>query len=171
VSPFLAETFAEVVACDISSSHIALARARLAEARAGNVAVQLVTAQDFGITGGFDLWFSRLVLQHNPPPVMAMVLRRALGLLNPGGIAHFQVPTYARNYRFSVADYMDGLEAADGNIEMHVLPQHVIFDLAAQSGCEPLEVWQDASVDNNPAWISSVVALRKRGTLRRLKPL
>jgi SAM-dependent methyltransferase len=171
VTPFLAESFAEVVACDVSSSHIALARTRLAETDAGNVVVQLATAQDFGMTGGFDLWFSRLVLQHNPPPVMAMVLRRALGLLNPGGIAHFQVPTYARNYRFNVADYMAGLEAADGNIEMHVLPQQVIFEIAAQCGCEALEVWQDASAGNSQAWVSSVVTLRKRGTPRRLKQI
>jgi SAM-dependent methyltransferase len=164
VTPFLAESFAEVVACDVSASHIAMARERVRQAGAGNITLQLATAQDFGMTGGFDLWFSRIVLQHNPPPVMAMVLRRALSLLSPGGIAHFQVPTYARNYSFRVADYLAGLDQASGQIEMHVLPQPVIFDIAAQCGCEPLEVWQDGSAGNAPAWISSVVTLRKRGT-------
>lgn len=163
VTPFLARSFRRVLACDVSASHIALARETLAAAGIGNVGIELATTQSFGMTAGFDLWFSRLVLQHNPPPVMAMVLRRALGLLNPGGIAHFQVPTYALNYRFAVADYLAGLGKTEGQIEMHVLPQPVIFELAAQCGCEPLEVWQDRSVGNGAAWVSSVFTLRKRG--------
>lgn len=163
VTPFLAESFQRVVACDVSASHIALARARLAETGTTNASIGQATTQAFGMTGRFDLWFSRLVLQHNPPPVMAMVLRRALGLLNPGGIAHFQVPTYALNYRFRVAEYLSGLAAAEGGIEMHVLPQPVIFQLAAQCDCEPLEVWQDNSAGHSAAWVSSVITLRKRG--------
>lgn len=161
VTPFLAESFERVVACDVSASHLALAREHLA----GHPRVSLhqATPRDFGMEGGFDLWFSRLVLQHNPPPVMAMVLRRALALLNPGGIAHFQLPTYATGYRFATADYLARLPADGGAIEMHVLPQPVIFEIAAQSGCEPLEVWQDRSAGAHDAWVSSVVTLRKRG--------
>ncbi len=162
VTPFLAESFARVVACDISASHLALARERMAAGPA-NVTLHAATPGDFGMAEGFDLWLSHLVLQHNPPPVMAMVLRRALSLLNPGGIAHFQLPTYARGYRFSAADYLAGLKPGAGEIEMHVLPQPVIFEIAAQCGCEPLEVWHDHSAGAPGVWVSSVVTLRKRG--------
>lgn len=169
VTPFLAESFARVVACDVSASHLALARERLAVEHAG-VTLHEATPGDLGMKEGFDLWFSRLVLQHNPPPVMAMVLRRALSLLNPGGIAHFQLPTYARGYRFTAADYLAGVKPGGGEIEMHVLPQPVIFELAAQCGCEPLEVWQDQSAGPPASWISSVVTLRKRGNSTKLRP-
>jgi SAM-dependent methyltransferase len=165
VTPFLARGFSHVVACDVSTSHLAIARDVLRRENIENVELCLANTQDFGMIGGFDLWFSRIVLQHNPPPVIAMVLRRALSLLNPGGIALFQVPTYARGYSFRIADYMKGLADArsvTGKIEMHVLPLPVIFDLAAQCGCEPLEVWQDDSVGNS-AWLSNVITLRKRG--------
>jgi SAM-dependent methyltransferase len=165
VTPFLAESFASVDACDVSQSHLALARAHLAGHP--RVTLHAATPRDFGMQDGFDLWFSRLVLQHNPPPVMAMVLRRALSLLNPGGIAHFQLPTYARGYRFSVADYLANLPADGGAIEMHVLPQPVVFEIAAQCGCEPLEVWQDRSAGPLADWVSSAVTLRKRGGAAR----
>lgn len=164
VTPFLARGFSHVVACDVSASHIAIARDVLHREKIGNVTLCLANASDFGMTSGFDLWFSRIVLQHNPPPVMAMVLRRALSLLNPGGIAHFQIPTYAQGYRFCIADYMADLAdpgKAPDKIEMHVLPQQVIFELAALCGCEPLEVWQDDSAGHSPGWVSSVITLRK----------
>jgi len=161
VTPFLAESFSRVLACDVSSTHISVAKDVLRESGNSNVTVALATVKDFGMKASFDLWFSRLVLQHNPPPIMAMVLRRALTLLNPGGIAHFQIPTYADGYRFQISEYMSGLSSAAG-IEMHVLPMPAIFEILEATGCQPLEVWQDNSAGDPPAWISSVITARKR---------
>jgi hypothetical protein len=110
------------------------------------------------MTEGFDIWFSRLVLQHNPPPLTAMVLRRAMSLLNPGGLAHFQLPTYARNYHFKTKEYM---EKPGFGIEMHVFPMPAVFEIAAETGCEPLEVWHDNSLGDLPGWVSSAITVWK----------
>lgn len=165
VTPFLARSFPRVIACDISASHIAVAEEILRREKIENAVLRLADTQDFGMISGFDMWYSRLVLQHNPPPIIAMALERALSMLNPGGVAHFQVPTYALGYRFRVADYLAGLKAqgeAANQIEMHVLPLPAIFEIAARHSCEPLEVWHDNSTGRPTSWVSNVVTLRKR---------
>ena len=112
------------------------------------------------MTGPFDLWFSWIVLQHNPPPIIALILRRCFSLLAPGGVAVFQVPTYATGYRFRIAEYL-GRIGDDGGIEMHVLPQHVVLGLAAAAGCQPLEIWQDGAAGSPSAWTSNTFVFRK----------
>jgi trans-aconitate methyltransferase len=111
------------------------------------------------MTEPFDLWFSRIVLQHNSPPVMALILRRALSLLAPGGVAVFQVPTYAKNYSFRLDGYLNRI-AGEGEIEMHVLPQPVVFAIAASAGCTPMEVLEDGSV-GIAGWQSSTFVFHK----------
>jgi hypothetical protein len=115
---------------------------------------------DFGMDGAFDLWFSRIVLQHNPPPVIAMILRRAFALLSPGGLAIFQVPTYAIGYRFVVKEYLREVGRQHG-IEMHVLPQRAILEIAQQAGCTLLEVREDASAGNPGSWLSNMFVFQK----------
>ena len=41
-----------------------------------------------------DVIYSVIVLQHNPPPIMAIIVRQFMKGLNPGGVAYFQLPTY-----------------------------------------------------------------------------
>lgn len=159
VTAHLAKRFPEIVACDVSPSHIRLAEAIIQSAEIQNTAIARARMPEFGMTRPFDLWFSRIVLQHNPPPIMASILQRALHLLNPGGVAVFQVPTYAPAYRFSLADYMSKVGGSEA-IEMHALPQSEIFGIAQRNGCIPLEVIQDGSI-GVPGWISSVFVLRR----------
>ena len=90
-----------------------------------------------------DLWFSRIVLQHNPPPVMAAVLRRVLSRLRAGGVAVFQVPTFRPNYRFRVQDYL--ALPRNEEIEMHVLPLAAVIRLAKEADCAVLEILDDNS--------------------------
>jgi SAM-dependent methyltransferase len=159
VTPFLARSFSQVTACDVSITHVAMAREVLKQEEITNAKICLATAsQALGMTERFDIWFSRFVLQHNPPPLMAIILQRAMTLLKPGGIAHFQLPTYARGYRFVVKEY---LANSGDEIEMHVLPMTALFEIAANTGCEPLEVWHDNSIGDLPGWVSSSVTLRK----------
>ncbi len=161
VTPFFAKTFHEVTACDVSVSHMALARDVVWAANVKNVTFVLADTVEFGMKAPFDVWFSRIVLQHNSPPVIAMILRRAFAMQVPGGIAVFQVPTYATGYSFRLAEYMGKLTAA-GGIEMHVLPQPVIFSLARDAGCEPLEVLEDMSAGPSATWNSTTFVMRKR---------
>jgi len=144
VTPHLAAAFREVIGIDISQSHLALARDVVAESGRQNVRLVLSAAPEFGMTEPFDLWFSYIVLQHNPPPIIAMILRRMFAMLAPGGIAVFQVPTYVPGYRFDVAQYLAAPK--QGTIEVHCLPQPVVFRLAAEAGCRSLEVREDSAV-------------------------
>jgi hypothetical protein len=84
VTPYLAATFERVIACDISSSHLEHARFVIDRSKANNVELTLVQDCEFGMSARFDLWFSTLVLQHNPPPLIAMILRRALFFAESG---------------------------------------------------------------------------------------
>jgi SAM-dependent methyltransferase len=163
VTPFLARSLPRLIACDVSTTHVAIAREILKQEKIHNVTLRLASARDFGMTEGFDIWFSRLVLQHNPPPLTAMVLRRAMSLLSPGGLAHFQLPTYARAYRFKTKEY---LEKPSLGIEMHVFPMPAVFEIAAETGCEPLEVWHDNSLGDLPGWVSSAITVWKPGYYR-----
>jgi SAM-dependent methyltransferase len=160
VTSHLAARFPRIEACDVSPSHIRLAEATIQAANIHNVTIVRAKMPHFGMTEPFDLWFSRIVLQHNPPPIIKLILERALNLLTPCGAAVFQVPTYARGYRFRVAEYLTSSGKVAG-IEMHVLPQSEIFAIAQSAGCIPVEVMEDDSV-GVPGWISSVFVFRKR---------
>jgi SAM-dependent methyltransferase len=159
VTPHLAKRFPRVVACDVSGSHIRLAAARIKAAGIENAEIMRATMPDFGMTQPFDVWYCRIVLQHNPPPIIRLILERALKLLTPNGVAVFQVPTYASRYTFSVAEYLATVEKP-GSIEMHVLPQREIFAIANEAGCVPLQVAEDDSI-GVPGWISNVFTFRK----------
>jgi hypothetical protein len=103
-----------------------------------------------------------IVLQHNPPPIMRLILRRALAGLSRHGIAYFQIPTYMPGYTFDTATYLKA--APDGPVmEMHCLPQRDVFELLANSDCVPLEVQRDASIGNPDNWLSYTFLAQKHG--------
>jgi hypothetical protein len=125
----------------------------------------LVESPDFGMPGSdkgapFDLWFSYLVLQHNPPPVMVTILRRMFALLAPGGVALFQVPTYITGYRFDCATYLRSPPVDP--VEGHVLPQQDVLALAREAGCEVLEIREDCSVWPPSEAVSNLMLFQKR---------
>lgn len=159
----LARLFDRVTGCDISATHLALAAAQ-AEARiVDNVAWHRSTAAAPMPPGqGWDFWFSRIVLQHNPPPVAAHLLRLAFAGLRPGGVAMFQMATHRVGYAFSVRDYLAA--AADPPaMEVHILPQAAIFALVREAGLEVLEVREDTHVvaPDTINWLSNMFVLRR----------
>ncbi len=142
--------FAAVTGCDVSVPHLTLARA----AAGAGVVFALVAAPGFGMAAPFDLWFSTLTLQHNPPPVIAAILRRMFALLAPGGVAVFQLPTERAGYAFDPASYLQAPDGPDP-LEIHVLPQPAVFALAEAAGCVPLEVREDCLIWPPTACISN----------------
>ncbi len=160
VTPYLSAAFREVTAIDISSSHLAMAQEATQAAGVRNARFQLARAPEFGMEAPFDLWFSYIVLQHNPPPVIAMILRRAMAMLAPGGIAIFQVPTFAMGYQFDVARYL-GNPTSTGTIEVHCLPQPVVFQLAREAGCILLEMREDTAMGPHHSWLSNTFVFAK----------
>lgn len=140
----LASLFSSVKAIDISSPHLELARDYCKKLALSNVEFTRASAMELMPATGFDFWFSRLVLQHNPPPVSMEILRRAFRSLSPGGVAMFQIPVYALGYRFGAEAY---LEASPGkDMEMHFLPQKAILDAADQFGLRLLDLREDTWV-------------------------
>ena len=137
----LAKVFRYVTGCDVSPPHLTLARM----ATGASVNYALVGVPDFGMVTPFDLWVSTLTLQHNPPPLITMILRRMFALLAPGGLAIFQLPTERIGYRFDTAAYLAAPDSGEA-MPIHVLPQTVVFALAAEAHCVPLEVREDGLV-------------------------
>jgi SAM-dependent methyltransferase len=160
VTPWLARRCGRVLGFDVSPPHLDLARARLAAAGADNVSWHVVAGPgDLALLHGIDFFHSIIALQHNPPPLIVDILSAVFEGLNPGGCAFFQVPTYATNYRWQYDHYLRDVVPA-GDMEMHVLPQAVIFDLAAKFGCRPLEVQPD-KLAGLPNYISNTFLFTK----------
>ena len=108
--------------------------------------VKLDRIEGLGRLPLMDLIYTRLVLQHNPPPVMERCLVQLLGRLNPGGVAIFQLPTHMPGYSFRPEEYLVALRAGSlKSMEMHMLPQRRVFELIQAAGCRVLEIFQDES--------------------------
>lgn len=163
VTFFLAGRFRSVIALDVSETHLEAARRRLRERNIRNVEYILVRDPDdlLPLTH-VDIFYSILTLQHNPPPIIADILSCAFKGLNPGGAAFFQVPTYAKDYSFSVQRYLR--ETARNRVmEMHFLPQRTVLELARIHDVFPLEIQPDWCIGNPDRWISSTFLMTKRG--------
>ena len=162
VTRFLADRFPAVQACDISPSHLAQAQHYLTAAGLRNITYQRIASPaDVQGPRDIDLFFSVIVLQHNPPPTIVATLKTMLSRLRAGGIAYFQVPTYATGYSFDLNDYLArGLESE--HVEMHCVPQQRVFQVAAEAGCDVLEVREDDWVGRRHLELSNTFLLRRR---------
>ena len=154
---FLAQSFQEVHGYDISRQHLEWARKSVDSY--DNVSLHLVPPGNLPALVICDVYYCRIVLQHNPPPVIAELIRLALQSLRSGGIAVFQVPTNSPGYHFSVSEWL----ALDNHndMEMHCIPQWVIFELVAKAGCTVLEVREDNSTGAPDVFISNTFVARK----------
>lgn len=134
-----------VVGVDISSGHIRLAEQRAVAAGIDNVSFQAIQSlDDLDELSGFDLITSYLVIQHNPPPAQAEIIRKLLRALVPGGIAILQMPTWlAHAQTFDVAEY---LRSSAIPMEMNAIPQHEVFSVIHESGCVCLDVVEDGTM-------------------------
>lgn len=142
IGQYFAAAFRSYVGVDISTAHIEHARRHFADRQLKNA--EFLPLPDFlSATPEFDLLFSVLCLQHNPPPIMLYLLNQSLARLAPGGYAFFQLPTYLYDYKFDVEDYLGRVETRQA-MEMHALPQIHVFKALAANGLVPIEVfpWQ-----------------------------
>ncbi|WP_439552701.1 class I SAM-dependent methyltransferase [Falsiroseomonas sp.] len=159
----LARLFDGVMGCDISAPHLALAAEQAAARIVDNVAWHRSTpAAPMPPGMEWDFWFSRMVLQHNPPPVAARLLAIAFVGLRPGGVAMFQMATHRVGYAFSIDDYLAAATDPPG-MEVHILPQPAIFALAREAGLEVLEVREDTHVvaADTVSWLSNLFVFRR----------
>lgn len=161
VTYWLAELFERVTGYDISSPHLRHAKEYLTEQGRDNVGlVHLADPKDIYKFKKVDVIYSIIVLQHNPPPLIHAIIGQFLKVLNPGGLAFFQVPTYWTNYKFSVDAYLQEAEVQKG-MEMHVLPQKDIFELVHAHSCRLIEVAEDSSAGLIPGTRSNSFLIEK----------
>jgi SAM-dependent methyltransferase len=161
VTYWLARRFENVIGYDISKSHLNLASRYLKERELENVSLRHITQPgDIGNFPKVDLVYSIIVLQHNPPPIIRLIIQELVRALNPDGIAYFQVPTYRVGYRFSAKEYLSE-QAMKNDIEMHVLPQREIFRILRDERGELLEVLEDGSTGLRDGERSNTFVVRK----------
>ncbi len=145
VTHALAKHFRQVYAYDISAPHLALAKQWTDGLGLTNITFsQIQHPQDVLHLPKVHAVHTVIVLQHNPPPVIRTILHGLLSALLPGGVALFQVTTYRQHYSFIAMDYLRTTTERLGQVEMHVLPQRRVFEIIAQTGCQVLEVLDDA---------------------------
>jgi SAM-dependent methyltransferase len=123
---------------DISHTHLELARQRFEEKNITNA--KLLSLEDaVEQECNFDLFYSIIVLQHNPPPIIDYLLNTFLSKLKPGGYAFFQLPCHIYGYSFNVNQYLGGYGKREA-MEMHALPQKYVFEALYRNGLRPIEV-------------------------------
>jgi 2-polyprenyl-3-methyl-5-hydroxy-6-metoxy-1,4-benzoquinol methylase len=154
----LAGTFAEVIALDISQSHLKIAQRHVESSGAHNVRFLQVSPEDLMPAVDYDLWFSRLVLQHNAPPVTLEILDKAFARLPTNGVAIIHLPTYREGYSFNISEYLAGNRLGQ-EIEMHITPQKAILELACRNNCWLCEIHEEPGYR---AYIVNIFVFQKK---------
>lgn len=110
------------------------------------------------IDAEFDFAYSLLALQHNPPPVMARMLRILLRSLAPGGLAlvHLTTAPAIEGYAFSLDEYH---KAEHRRMEMHALSRESIFDIAREEGVTV--PWARYTNWCGPSFLNELIAFAK----------
>jgi SAM-dependent methyltransferase len=156
----LAEIFPKVIAADVSAPHLELARSALTPLARDVVEFRkLESIKSLDLLPNFDVFYSVIVLQHNPPPVIGVLLKKILSKLRAGGVAYFQVPTYALGYRFDCKTYLRECMSST-KMEMHVFPQQELFELIRQQDCRVVEVREDNLVGSRNMISNSILVVK-----------
>jgi SAM-dependent methyltransferase len=161
VSLWLAKNFPEVCGIDISQRHLDIAVEKIdAEGVKGFSPLQIDTLDGLSSIPSFDLLYTRLVLQHNPPPIQHEILLRLLESARAGALVIFQIPTCCVGYHFAIDEYLEGSHKIR-EMETHALPQREVFKLLESTGFDVQEVFFDNCV-GDPDWHSQLFVARRR---------
>ncbi|PWT84834.1 MAG: hypothetical protein C5B58_04065 [Acidobacteria bacterium] len=159
VSIPLAAIARSVVAYDISERHLEFARKRATALGRTNMQVLAIGS---GLPVDFepcDVFYSRIVLQHNPPPIIGEVIKRLIRSLRSGGVGVVQVPTYCVGYRFSISEALRSPIKLD--MDMHCYPQASLFSLIADEGARLIQVRDDDAPGRRDLFVSNTFVITK----------
>ena len=153
----LSQRIKRVVAYDISEPHLDLARQRARAAKSSNIEFRRVDPDADIRFESCDLFYSRIVLQHNTPPIIRRTLDAAFASIQFGGVALFQVPTYRKGYSFSTQSY---LNSDSEGMEMNCLSQAEIFSLIQKHHMSVVLVREDDSCGRD-RFVSNTFLIKK----------
>lgn len=160
VTRWLADRGSSVIGADISGNHLALAREYCESEGVRNAGwTQIRSIFDVAKLPAFNALYTKIVLQHNPPPIIYRILDLLLSKIEKGGYAVFQVPTYKNQYVFRVSEYLSKMHTFKA-LEMHVLPQKAVFELLHRHGFLTIEVMRDHLV-SQADYISNTFFVQK----------
>lgn len=160
VTRFLANVFDALTAYDISRPHLAYARRYLDQEKITNTTLKWVENPESLDIPEHGFFYSRIVFQHNPPPMTKHFLAQIMEQLSPRGIAVFQIITAIQGYAFHTDRYLDEMEGLDGP-ELHAFPLQDIFASMADHGVFPVDVSRDSSVTGFDK-VSTMIIAQKR---------
>jgi methylase of polypeptide subunit release factors len=156
VTMALARRFARVDAYDVSAGHLALANERARELGLSNVSFHQRTSA-LAPLASCHFFYSKIVFQHNPPPLIGQLIRLSLRTLVPDGVAIFQLPIHSPGYRFNLSEWLR--QASSEDMEMHCFPLDQVLKIVAAEGCTTLEVREDHSCGEQ--YVSRIFVVRK----------
>jgi SAM-dependent methyltransferase len=161
VTMHLAPLVKELFAYDISAPHLQYLRELVKERELSNVMpLQLMQLQDLQAQSQIDLVVSLITLQHNTPPLIVYFLKILLKTLSRKGVAVIQIPTYCNGYIFEIERY---LNTPQGNeLEVHFVPQNIIFEILRENDCICLEVREDPFLGDSERTLSNTFLIQKR---------
>lgn len=160
VTLHLAKSFSNIIGVDISGAHLKLAEKHAHDLNISNIEwVHFKQYDQLKSINKVDAIISVIVLQHNPPPVIFILIKDLLSLLNPGGAAYFQLPTYRNGYLFEVDRYLNSKPPQ--TLEMHFLPQRYVFKAIHESNCTLLEVREDTMTGSEGEILSNSFVVQK----------
>ncbi|HEY9772509.1 MAG TPA: class I SAM-dependent methyltransferase [Planktothrix sp.] len=163
LSQALSQQFRAVVGVDISSTMIALSRQF--DRSEGRCTFVQNCAEDLSVLGesGFDLVYTNIVLQHIYPSAQKRYIAEFLRILNPGGVAVFQIPE--RRLAYTVSDLIvpirDALrfvvnlmfgKVAWPKMEMNCLPESDVRQIVDAAGAKLIATEEMAW--GRPVWRS-----------------
>jgi 2-polyprenyl-3-methyl-5-hydroxy-6-metoxy-1,4-benzoquinol methylase len=161
VSRWLCQDFDRVIGVDLLQRYLDIGAQELRARGVTNFTpLRLRQIRDLANLPDYKVFYPRYVLQHNPPPVIRVILTYLLLRLSPGGVAIFQVPIFGQGYRFSVAVHLAKMSEIAWS-EMHVFPRWALEDLINEEGCVLLEARETDDVGEQD-WRSKTFVVRKR---------
>jgi cyclopropane fatty-acyl-phospholipid synthase-like methyltransferase len=134
--------FEKVYAWDVSVGNLSECAKNLERFGVSNANLKLISElRDYNTLPKHDVFFSEMVLQHNPPPLQYFLIQKVLESLNPGGVFLFQTITHHQTYSFDADNYLSWQH--DNGFEMHALPMRYIMKLLRENGLFLMDVLKD----------------------------
>jgi cyclopropane fatty-acyl-phospholipid synthase-like methyltransferase len=139
---YFAPEFEMVHAWDVSDGNLAECKNNLKSANVSNVETKLIDQlEGFAQVPWHDVFFSEIVIQHNPPPLQYFILDKILSKLRPGGVFYFQTITHHATYSFSVEPYLRWEHQQ--SFEMHALPMRWVNKVIRRNGLFLMDVLKE----------------------------